>query len=98
MKIEITQTGVFNSDGTEIAVGEIIEHDGDDLPSWLIGKAALAGSKVRVAITNPAQEPIAEDIDDITALRAEYLDLTGEEADKRWKETTLRDKIAEAKA
>ncbi len=97
MKIEITQSGVFNKDGQELTIGTVIECDGDQMPTYLIGKAVEADSK-RVAITNPAENAIAEDLDEITALRAEYNDLTGGHADKRWKEDTLREKIEALKA
>lgn len=41
--------------------------------------------------------PVDEDIDEITALRDEYQELTGNEPDKRWKESTLKNKIDKLK-
>lgn len=96
MKLEITQPGAFDSDGVELPVGYTIEVEGDTVPSYLVSKAV--DTSKRVAITNPAENAIAEDLDEITALREEYADVTGGTADKRWKEDTLREKIEAAKA
>lgn len=40
-----------------------------------------------VAVTNDDQEP------DLEEMRADYLELTGQEADKRWGAATLRGKL-----
>lgn len=96
MKLEITQRGAFDSDGVELPIGSTVEVEGDTVPSYLVSKAV--DTNKRVAVTNPAQDAIVEPVDDddaeIDALRAEYLDKTGEEADGRWKAGTLRKKLA----
>ena len=97
MKIEVIEKGVFDENGAELEVGAVIEVSGQDMPRHLVSKARIADGE-RVAITNPAQDAIAEPVDDeaeIEALRAEYFGRTGDEADGRWKAKTLRAKIAE---
>jgi len=41
MKIEITQPNAFDAEGEEIAVGTVLEHDGDTIPAFLVGKAVV---------------------------------------------------------
>jgi hypothetical protein len=61
MKLEITQAGV-RMDGKEIAVGQVVEIKGDDMPASLVNKAAIVVGKT--AVTNPAkgavQQPVAK--------------------------------------
>lgn len=90
MKIRITKGGIYGADG-EVAVGTELEFKA--VPDGWDGRyEVISGdpSPAAVPIVNPAD-------DDIEALRSEYLRLTGDDADKRWKENTLRDKIAAAK-
>lgn len=57
MKLKITETGVFDAKGAEIPVGTIITAKGDDIPSWLAGKAELLGGDApadAATVTNPA--------------------------------------------
>lgn len=61
MKLEITQLGVFDAEGAEIAVGTIISVDGDEAPGWLVGKSTVIGAKsdaaeMIVAATTPTKK------------------------------------------
>jgi hypothetical protein len=74
MKVKITETGVFDGEGEELEVGEIVSVDGDEMPGWLIGKASVldevpaeAAVKVKrgkTAVTNPAADDADTEKDD----------------------------------
>ena len=112
MKIKITETGIVGWNGKPIEVGTFFTANGV-VPAGWAGKYEIVEDDAPVdaqPIVNDEPEPeaepemepepeteIDEDLDDITALRDEYHEVTGGHADKRWKEDTLRDKIADAK-
>ena len=59
MKAEITEKGVFNSAGNEVAVGQVFNINGDTLPAALVGKARIIKAKPKQAeamIVNPAKQ------------------------------------------
>jgi|TARA_R100000093_G_scaffold64878_1_gene35837 hypothetical protein len=104
MRIEITGRGIYGRDG-EIPIGTQVDLKSEPL-GWR-GRYKIVTDDPKSdaqPITNPARETdedrsaVDEDLDEITALRDRYEALTGGSADKRWKENTLRDKIAEAEA
>ena len=93
MKIRVTGKGIYGADG-EIAVGTELEV-AEEPRGWRGRYVVITPnpSEDATPITNPAQE----DDSDLDELRDEYAALTGGHADKRWKEETLREKIAEAR-
>ena len=62
MIIKITEPGVFDAAGAELAVGKIVEVHGDEFPGWLAGKAVAMDMPPPdvepevVAVTNPAKD------------------------------------------
>lgn len=61
MKFQITQVGVHDEKGNEIEVGTVINVKGDEVPGWLVNKAAPmeTARAEKVAVTNPAADPTA---------------------------------------
>lgn len=94
MRIKITGRGIYGNGG-ELPIGTELELKTEPA-GWRGRYEVVKGEpkKDAVAITNPAED---EDSDDLDALRAEYAEVTGGHADKRWKEDTLREKIADAR-
>lgn len=74
MKVKITETGVFDGEGEELEVGEIVSVEGDEMPGWLIGKAsaldevpadtAVKAKRGKTAVTNPAADDADAEKDD----------------------------------
>lgn len=62
MKVEITEKGVHDQTGAEIAKGTQITLEGDVLPGWLVGKAQVvaASAKAKTAVTNPKKGAIKD--------------------------------------
>lgn len=88
MRIKITAGGIFGAT-SELAIGTELT----------VKEEPKAWHGRYIVLSDDEGEPILnDDIDDIADLRAQYLEASGEEADKRWKEGTLREKIAEANA
>lgn len=88
MRIKITKGGIYGLDA-EIPVGTELT----------VKEEPKAWHGRYIVLSDDEGEPVLNgDIDDIADLRAEYLEASGEEADKRWKEGTLREKIKEALA
>lgn len=60
MMIKITEPGVFDEAGAEMAVGAIVAVEGDEIPGWLAGKAVALDmpppEPEQVAVTNPAKD------------------------------------------
>lgn len=51
-KYEITEKGCNG-----LAVGDVVEVKGDDMPGWLVGKAVeVKAAKAKAAVVNPAQD------------------------------------------
>lgn len=100
MKIEITQKGAFGRKGdreVEHEVGEIVTVKGDEIPSYLIGKARPIG---KVAVTNPKEGAVpggGEKSPEREALEARCKEL-GIAVHPQAKDETLTAKIAEAEA
>jgi len=62
MKFEITQKGVYDAKGNNIAVGEEVTVEGDTMPGWLVGKAVrIKERKGKTAVTNPAKGAVQQD-------------------------------------
>lgn len=58
-KAEITEKGVFNGEGKEAEIGEVVEFKGEELPAALKGKARAINSKAKSAdtqVVNPAKK------------------------------------------
>ena len=91
MRIKITGRGIYGND-SELPVGTELEVS-EEPTAWAGRYEVISGAPKAeaVAITNPASD------DGLDDLRAEYEELTGGSADKRWKEDTLRDKIKDAR-
>lgn len=60
MKYEVTRRGVYGEDGQMIEIGTEIDVKGDDIPGYLVGKAAPVKAG-KVAVTNPAKEALPAD-------------------------------------
>jgi hypothetical protein len=53
MRYKITQRGVYDGNGNQVAIGETIEAPAD-FPAWLVGKAeAMPEPENAASITNP---------------------------------------------
>jgi len=56
MKLEVTQKGVHDAKGQRVAVGDVIEVDGDTVPAWLVNKVRPAGeTSGKKLVVNPAE-------------------------------------------
>lgn len=55
MKVEITERGANG-----LAVGAIVEIEGETVPGWLIGKCRIVEDAPRVAVTNPAEGAVID--------------------------------------
>lgn len=53
MKAQVTESGVYDQKGAVIEVGTVINVEGDELPPYLINKAAPVVKAGRVAVVNP---------------------------------------------
>jgi hypothetical protein len=54
MRIEITESGVYDAKGVEIEVGTEITTKGDEVPAWLVNKGRVIAEKPAkaTAVTN----------------------------------------------
>lgn len=59
MRLEIMQKGAHGPDGP-LAVGDVLGLPGDQVPGWLAGKVRLLDDAPRVAVTNPAEDPVVD--------------------------------------
>lgn len=59
MKYEVTQRGVYDANGDMIAVGGVVEAEGDAIPGYLVGKAVPVGGG-KTLVTNPDRSLKAE--------------------------------------
>lgn len=56
MKVEITETGVYDQDGNRVPVGTQIDVKGDAVPAWVANKCrVVAKAQGKTAVTNPAK-------------------------------------------
>lgn len=60
MKYEVTRRGVYGADGEMIEIGTEIDVKGDEMPGYLVGKAAPVKAG-KVAVTNPATNALPAD-------------------------------------
>lgn len=96
MRIRVKKSNsIYGKDGA-LPVGA--ELDVKAVPNGWSHFVEIVGDDPKPEAVAVLNAPIAEDLDEITGLRVEYETLTGETADKRWKEETLHSKIAAAKA
>lgn len=93
MKIKVTKGGIYGKDG-EIKVGAIIEVSEE--PKFWAGRYEVVEGQM---VVNPKNlQPVDGDKpDELTKLRAEYLELTGKKPDGRWSADKIRQKVEEAK-
>lgn len=55
MKLEVTQKGVHDARGQRVAVGDVIEVEGDTVPAWLVNKVRVAGeTSGKTLVVNPS--------------------------------------------
>ncbi len=89
MKVVIIK-GMFRHEGKSYLVG-------DELTvSSKVGNAICKSGKASKVDYKTKEEKVPQEskgIDEIPALRKEYKNLTGENANKRWKEERLREEI-----
>lgn len=57
MKLKITQKGV-RMNGNTVEVGALVDVKGDTIPAGLVNKAAELDGGKKIAITNPAKDPV----------------------------------------
>lgn len=94
MEIEIIRRGLF-AVGGEVPVGTRFTVSQE--PEGFEGFYRVVSSE-KVAITNPArdQKPASEADDHLQKLRDEFKELTGKDADGRWKADRIQSEIDKA--
>lgn len=64
MKVEITETGVYGTDGKPLAVGDTLTIKNDVIPANLINKCRVVAERLtKTAVTNPAKNAIQQKAD-----------------------------------
>lgn len=78
MRVRIIEKGVNDKDDNLIAVGTVIDVDGDTIPAWLVNKAVpVDGDDGKTFVTNPAKPLTKEEqkaADKLAAERAELVE------------------------
>lgn len=52
MKVKVTEKGVYDAKGERVPVGTMLNVKGDEMPAYLVGKAAAVDAE---PVTNPAK-------------------------------------------
>lgn len=96
-EFHVKELGLVLNDGRMAMPGSVIVLTAPAPAHWSrFGSTSTQARTLEVATPAPAQQPAEETDTGLDALRAEYEDVTGKQADKRWKAERLAEEINKA--